>query len=284
MKIIHSVSQMKKFSNAVRAEGREIVIVPTMGSLHKGHLSLMGLKKKQDVLIATIFVNPTQFGEGEDYEIYPRQWKKDIELCKDSGVDCIFAPDAAEMYPEGFQTTINVTGITKNLCGISRPSHFAGVATIVAKLFAITKPHCAVFGEKDFQQLMVIKRMVRDLNFDVIIKGAPIVRESDGLAMSSRNKHLNSAERKAAQSLFNALCETKKMFDSGQRNSAVLIKHAGDIIRTEKTAKIDYVRICDPLTLKNITTISNDAVIALAVLFSKTRLIDNMVLKRGSDN
>lgn len=280
MKVIRFVEEMQSFSEAVRRDGKRIVLVPTMGYLHEGHLSLIRLgKKKADVLAVSIFVNPIQFGHGEDYEDYPSDWERDIKLVESVGAECIFAPDVSEMFPEGFQTSIKVAHITKNLCGISRPTHFEGVATVVAKLFNCTKPHCAVFGEKDFQQLMVIKRMVKDLNLDIEIIGAPVVREDDGLAMSSRNKYLTSDERKAALSLSRSLFEARKMFDAGERDAAHLIEYAHSIISAEKLAKIDYIKICDVETLEDIITISKDAVMALAVQFGKARLIDNIVLK-----
>lgn len=255
------------------------MLVPTMGYLHEGHLSLMRFKPKDDVLIVSIFVNPIQFEPGEDLADYPREWERDLKLVESVGAECIFAPDAGEMYPEGFQTSVKVENVSKNLCGISRPTHLEGVATVVAKLFIATKPHSAVFGEKDFQQLVVIKRMVKDLNFDVEIVGAPIVRENDGIAMSSRNIYLSREERKAAQSLPRALFETKKRFDDGQRDAGFLIEQARKIISAEAHARIDYIKVCDVETVENINIISKDAVMALAVHFGKARLIDNIVLR-----
>lgn len=280
MQVLRTIQEMQNYSEVMREQGKKIVLVPTMGYLHEGHLSLMRLgKQKADVLIVSIFVNPIQFGVGEDYEDYPRDWDKDKKSVESVGGDCIFAPDVKEMYPEGFQTSVKVAHITKNLCGITRPTHFEGVTTVVAKLFNCTKPHAAVFGEKDFQQLMVIKRMVKDLNFDIEIIGAPIIRERDGLAMSSRNKYLNAQERKAALSLSGALIETKKMFDVGERNAANLIELAHKIISTEKIARIEYIKVCDVENLEDINPISKNAVMALAVYFSKARLIDNIVLR-----
>ncbi len=279
MKIIHSIKQMQSFSESVRREGKKIALVPTMGSLHEGHLSLMRKKAGEDFLIVSIFVNPTQFGQGEDYEGYPRDLENDAKLVESVGGECIFAPDVVGMYPEFFQTTIKVAYITKNLCGISRPAHFEGVATVVAKLFLAAKPHYAIFGEKDFQQLMVIKRMVKDLNFDLEIVSAPIVRENDGLAMSSRNRYLSPEERKAALSLFRALIESRKLYDAGQLDADALIEHAYKIIRSEKLARIEYIKVCDAETLEDIKTVSRNAVMALAVHFGRARLIDNIVLR-----
>jgi pantoate--beta-alanine ligase len=271
---------MQGFSNAVRKDGKKIVLVPTMGFLHEGHLSLMRLGRQMaDVLVVSIFVNPMQFGAGEDFEDYPHNWEGDKELVAKVGAECIFAPGAKEMYPEGFQTSVKVTDITKNLCGTSRPTHFDGVATVVTKLFNCTKPHGAIFGEKDFQQLMVIKRMTKDLNLDIEIIGAPIMREDDGLAMSSRNKYLNAAERKAAICLHKALSEVNKMVDDGERDAARLIEFAEIIISAAKIGRIDYVKVCDVETLEDVDAISRDAVMALAVHFGKARLIDNIVLK-----
>lgn len=280
MQEIRFVEEMQNFSETVRRQGKRIVLVPTMGYLHEGHLSLIRLgKEKADVLVVSIFVNPIQFEPGEDCKDYPRDRERDVKLVEFVGAECIFAPDVSEMFPEGFQTSVKVAHITKNLCGISRPTHFEGVATVVAKLFNCTKPHYAVFGEKDFQQLMVIKRMVRDLNLDIKIIGAPVVREDDGLAMSSRNEYLTPDERKAALSLSRSLFEAGKMFDAGERNATCLTEYAHKIISAEKPARIDYIKICDVETLEDITTISKDAVMALAVRFGKARLIDNIVLR-----
>ena len=279
MKIIRSIKEMQQFSDSLREKKREIVLVPTMGFLHEGHLSLMRMRDKGAVLIVSIFVNPIQFGVGEDYEDYPRDLERDFKMAESSGADCVFVPEVSEMYPEGFQTTIKVTRLTKGLCGVSRSEHFEGVATVVAKLFMATKPHHAVFGEKDFQQLQVIKRMVKDLNLDIQVTGAPIVRESDGLARSSRNKYLNEPERRAAQVLSRALFEAEQMFNEGLRDVVELIDHVHKIISSEELARIEYIKICSTETLEDIKVVSGDAVMALAVCFGGTRLIDNIVLQ-----
>ena len=206
MKIIRTVKEMHAYSDAFRSACKTVSFVPTMGFLHEGHLSLMReAKKRSDVLVVSIFVNPIQFGPGEDYDAYPRNFERDRELVESIGGDCIYAPEVTEMYPEGYQTSVQVDRVTKNLCGITRPAHFNGVTTVVAKLFQAVKPHLAIFGEKDFQQLIVIKRMVLDLNMDIDVIGLPIVREADGLAMSSRNKYLTPDERTAALGLSQSL-------------------------------------------------------------------------------
>ena len=280
MNIIMSVTEMQAFSDACRKQGKTIAFVPTMGYLHQGHAHLMQEGRKLgDILIVSIFVNPTQFGPGEDFEKYPRDWDRDAQLCASAGVDVIFAPTAEEMYPQGYQTSITVSQVSQNLCGVSRPTHFQGVATVVAKLFSCTKPHVALFGEKDFQQLAVIKRMVRDLNVDVRIIGVPTVREQDGLAMSSRNTYLNADERRSALSLSRGLARARELFQQGERSALVLIGTVREIIEKETCATVDYIKVCDIETLQDIDVISRPAVMALAVKIGKARLIDNIVLK-----
>jgi pantoate--beta-alanine ligase len=282
MNIIRKVKEMQAFSEACRRQGRVIAFVPTMGYLHQGHTHLMQEGRKLgDVLIVSIFVNPTQFGPGEDFEKYPRDWDRDEQLCTAAGVDVIFAPAAEEMYPGGYQTSITVSQVSQNLCGISRPTHFQGVATVVAKLFNCTKPHVALFGEKDFQQLAVIQRMVQDLNMDIQIIGVPTVREQDGLAMSSRNTYLTADERCSALSLSRALVRARDLFQQDERSARVLIESIREIIEKEKGAVIDYIKICDVDTLQDIETISRPAVVALAVKIGRARLIDNIVLGKS---
>jgi len=279
MNIIRTVQEMQEFSDSMRRQGRRLALVPTMGFLHEGHLSLIRIGKEHgDVVIVSIFVNPTQFGPGEDFEQYPRSFQRDEELVASAGGDCIFTPAAREMYPPGYQTTVSVAHITKNLCGITRPHHFQGVATVVAKLFNCTRPHCAVFGEKDFQQLMVIKRMVQDCNFGIEIIPGPIVREPDGLAMSSRNTYLTPEQRRSALSLSRSLFTAQEMFAGGQRDAGRLIQQAREMITAEQQTRIDYIKVCAVDTLEDVTTITGDAVMALAVYVGKTRLIDNVVL------
>ena len=280
MNIITSVAEMQAFSEACRKQGKTIAFVPTMGYLHQGHAHLMQEGRKLgDVLIVSIFVNPTQFGPGEDFEKYPRDWDRDAQLCASAGVDVIFAPTAKEMYPQGYQTSITVSQVSQNLCGVSRPTHFQGVATVVAKLFNCTKPHVALFGEKDFQQLVVIKRMVKDLNMDIKIIGVPTVREQGGLAMSSRNTYLSVDERISALSLSQGLARARELFQQGERSAQVLIVTVREIIEKETCATVDYIKVCDIETLQDIDVISQPAVMALAVKIGKARLIDNIDLK-----
>ena len=279
MKIIHTVKEMHAYSDAFRGAGKTVSLVPTMGFLHEGHLSLMREAKKiSDVLVVSVFVNPTQFGPGEDYDAYPRNFERDREMVEAIGCDCIYAPEVSEMYPDGYQTSVQVDKATKNLCGLTRPTHFNGVTTVVAKLFNSVKPHLSIFGEKDFQQLIVIKRMVLDLNMDIDVIGMPIVREEDGLAMSSRNKYLTPDERTAALCLSQSLFEAKKMFEAEERSAEVLIDHVKNTICSKGTGKIDYIKICDVVNLEDCSFIETDSVMALAVYFNKARLIDNIAL------
>ena len=280
MQTITSIKETQAFSKRARIEGKTIALVPTMGFFHPGHLSLMEEgRKRGDLLVVSIFVNPTQFGAGEDYEDYPRDMERDQQLAKETGVDVIFSPTVAEMYPSDYQTWVNVEEVTKNLCGISRPAHFKGVTTVVCKLFTIVKPHVAIFGKKDFQQLVAIRQMASDLNFDIEIVGMPIYREEDGLAMSSRNKYLTSDERKAALCLFRSLKRAEELFAQGERKAEEIISEAKKIIEAERLARIDYLKICDVKTLKDVEQIiQEEVVLALAVKIGKARLIDNIVL------
>ncbi|MBM4311474.1 MAG: pantoate--beta-alanine ligase [Deltaproteobacteria bacterium] len=279
MDILHSVAEMHRFADRVHHSGRTIGFVPTMGFLHEGHVSLMHIARQHaDVLVVSIFVNPTQFGPGEDFESYPRDFERDRRMVAAAGADCLYYPDANEMYPDGYQTMVCVRDVTRNLCGLSRPTHFEGVATVVTKLFNAVKPQCAVFGQKDFQQLVVIKRMVKDLNMDIDIIGAPIVREPDGIAMSSRNKYLGPAERQAARCLSRALDAVRARVQAGEHAAQALISLATDIISAEPLGRIDYIRVCDVETLRDVELLENDAVMAVAVFFEKARLIDNAVL------
>jgi pantoate--beta-alanine ligase len=271
---------MQAFSNKVRAEGKTIALVPTMGFLHQGHLSLMKEGRgRGDYLAISIFVNPTQFGVGEDFEDYPRDMERDQALAQEAGVDVIFAPRVSDMYPAGYQTFVEVETVTQNLCGLSRPAHFKGVATVVCKLFCIVKPDCAIFGEKDFQQLVVIRKMVADLNFDIEIVGMPIYREEDGLAMSSRNRYLKPDERKAARCIINALRTAKVLFDAGEREGKKIASVVKKSIEAEPLSRIDYIKICDVNTIEDIDQITQKAVLAVAVTIGKARLIDNVVLE-----
>lgn len=279
MKLIESIEEMQSTAIDARQAGKTVALVPTMGYLHSGHASLMDEgRKRADILVASIFVNPTQFGAGEDFNTYPRDLEKDKLIAKAAGVDYIFAPKASDMYPTGYQTYVNVEELTLPLCGASRPGHFRGVTTVVAKLFNIVMPHLALFGKKDFQQLTVIRRMAADLNMTVQIVGMPIVRETDGLAMSSRNAYLSQAERQSALCLSRALQAVRGAFRSGERSVEVLRKLALDMINAEAFAVIDYVEFYHEATLTEVEQADDRTLVALAVKIGKTRLIDNCVL------
>jgi pantoate--beta-alanine ligase len=271
---------MQARSDRSRRESKTIVFVPTMGYLHEGHLSLMreGLKYGDD-LVVSIFVNPTQFGPEEDLDQYPRDLERDIELARQERVNAIFAPDEKKVYGPRYQTSVSLEKLPNHLCGISRPIHFKGVATIVAKLFNIVKPHVAVFGQKDFQQLIVIRQMVQDMNFDIQIVGAPIVREPDGLAMSSRNTYLTPEQRISALSLSQSLQNARRLVESGEKDAANIMEAASEFINSHPETAIDYIAVCDPETLDDVKTIEQPVLMALAVKVGTTRLIDNMILK-----
>ena len=280
MEVIETVEKMQEKAEALRAQGKTIALVPTMGYLHEAHLELMRVGKRHaDVLIISIFVNPTQFGPSEDFERYPRDREGDLKKAKSVGVDIVFIPTVEEMYPEGFQTTVTVSQLTKHLCGVSRPGHFDGVCTVVAKLFNITKPHIAVFGQKDYQQLAVITRMAMDLNMDIEIIGVPTIRESDGLAMSSRNAYLSEEERASALSLKRSLDRAEEMFRRRERDALRIKDEIVRLIESYPFTEIDYVSICDPVTLEELTRLGERNLVALAVRVGQTRLIDNKVIE-----
>jgi len=284
MEIITTIRQMQKRSDELRKEGKKIGFVPTMGALHEGHLSLMRQAKlDNDVVIISIFVNPIQFLPGEDYQTYPRNFSKDKELAEGVGVDIIFYPDVKEMYPEELLTFVEVEKLTQGLCGRFRPGHFRGVTTVVSKLFNITKPHTTYFGQKDYQQALVIKRMIEDLNFNIEFVMMPIIRDKDGLALSSRNAYLSNEERKAALVLSQSLQQAKELLDSGERQAEKIISRMNDLIKLEKLAKTQYVEIVDSKTLVPVKIIEKEILIALAVKIGKTRLIDNMLWRNESE-
>jgi len=284
MEIIETIKGMQKRSEEVRSAGYSVALVPTMGFFHDGHIELMRVgKENSDKLIVSIFINPTQFGPAEDYEQYPRDIEGDLKKARNIGVDVVFVPTAKEMYPDDFQTEVQVKNLPRHLCGLSRPGHFDGVTTVVAKLFNITKPHLAVFGQKDFQQLTVITRMVMDLNMDIRILGVPTVREPDGLAMSSRNNYLSPEERKFALCLKRSLDMANKMFHEGEKRAGVIIKAVGSFILSQSFTKIDYVTICDTVTLEDIKILGEESLLALAVYVGHTRLIDNCILRKASN-
>ncbi|GKT08086.1 pantoate--beta-alanine ligase [Desulforhabdus sp. TSK] len=283
MRIIEKVSEMQQQADAWRREGKRIALVPTMGYLHRGHLTLMQKARNHaDIVVMSVFVNPIQFGPGEDFERYPRDMERDVRLAKEVGVDVAFSPSATDMYPEGYQTHIEVTEVTRPLCGKSRPGHFQGVTTVVGKLFHIVKPHTAIFGEKDFQQLVAIRRMVKDLNMDIEILGHPIVREEDGLAMSSRNVYLNSEQRKNALRLSQSLREAQTLVRQGERNSAAVLARVRNILEAGKDMRIDYAEMRHPETLQEASQIEGPVLLALAVFVGATRLIDNRVLNASA--
>jgi len=283
MRIIENIAEMQRLADTWRAGGERIAFVPTMGFLHEGHLDLMRTARKLGTkAVVSIFVNPTQFAPTEDFESYPRDLQRDLDLSTAVGTDLAFVPRMDEMYPERFQTYVNVTQVTENLCGMSRPVFFRGVATVVSKLFHAVKPHIAVFGQKDFQQLVTIRRMVKDMNMDIDIVGHPIVREQDGLAMSSRNTYLKPEERPAALRLNRSLKEAQELVDSGERNAGVILKAVNTCLTTGGGATVDYARLCNPDTIEDVEVISGPTLLALAVWVGKTRLIDNHVLELGA--
>ena len=275
---------MQREATRLLQTGKSIALVPTMGYLHDGHLALMREGRKHgDALIISIFVNPTQFGPSEDFQTYPRDPDRDASLAESVGVDVVFAPEADAMYDKAYQTYVDLEMLPRYLCGLSRPGHFRGVATVVTKLFNIVRPHVAIFGEKDYQQLVIIRRMVRDLRLDIRIIGVPIVREPDGLAMSSRNTYLSEDERRSALSLLQSLQQAHKNVAQGISDARQLIHEASELIRSYPYTKIDYVSVCDPETLENVSRVEGPTLMALAVWVGKTRLIDNMILKPIED-
>jgi len=279
MKIIESIAEMQKLSLVARGAGTTIALVPTMGYLHEGHASLMREGRRiGGLLVTSIFVNPTQFGAGEDLAAYPRDLERDVKIAGECGVDLIFAPTAAAMYPPGYQTYAEVERLTLPLCGANRPGHFRGVTTVVGKLFNIVQPHAAIFGRKDYQQLAVIRRMVADLNIPVEIIGMPIVREADGLAMSSRNSYLSPAERQSALSLSRSIGAAKALYQSGEKRPAMLRERVTAVIGEEAAAMIEYVELRDGDSLEEIREADDRTLLALAVRIGKTRLIDNCIL------
>lgn len=279
IEIIQTVAAMQAEAQALRRSNKTIAFVPTMGFLHEGHLSLMREGRKHgDILVVSIFVNPTQFGPGEDLEAYPRDIERDLDLLEEVGTDIVFTPEPGDIYSPGFQTSVSLDDLTNRLCGISRPVHFKGVATVVAKLFNIVQPHTAVFGQKDYQQVVIIQRMVKDLGFDIRIIGAPTVREPDGLAMSSRNAYLNPAERESAPCLYRAMTRAAQMVKEGVVDARKIIEKSAEFIEGHAGMQIDYIAMVDPETLEDVTRIERPVQMALAVKAGKTRLIDNMLL------
>lgn len=279
MKIINTPAEMQQTAQTLRRAGKTIGFVPTMGYLHEGHLSLVKLAREHaDTVAASIFVNPAQFGPNEDLAAYPRDFGRDGKLCREAGVDLLFYPPPGNMYLNGHSIWVDEESLSGVLCGASRPGHFRGVCTVVAKLLNIVLPDCMVLGEKDAQQLRVLRRMVRDLNFPVQVIPGPTVREADGLAMSSRNKYLTPAERKEAVCLYQSMEKAKVLFAAGERD-AEKIKAAMRAVIEKTAGRIDYLEIVDDETLKSVKILENPALAALAVKFSAARLIDNTVLR-----
>lgn len=280
MKVIRRIEEIVEITRKIKADGYSLGMVPTMGCLHEGHKSL--IKKavdNNDKVVVSVFVNPTQFGPDEDYDSYPRTLEADAKLCEEIGADYIFHPEPEEMYPEGYSTfVVPSEKMTNILCGITRPGHFRGVCTVLTKLFNIIRPDRAYFGEKDIQQLAIVKRMVTDFNFGIDIIACPIVREDNGLAKSSRNTYLNAEERQAATVLRRSILEGKKLIDSGVLIKEDVLKTIKSVIESEKLARIDYVEIIDFDTFDQVDLIKDNTLIAMAVYIGKTRLIDNMII------
>jgi pantoate--beta-alanine ligase len=280
MQIIECVREMKSWSESQRHQGRRVVLVPTMGFLHQGHLSLVrDGRKRGDKVVVSIFVNPAQFAPEEDFAAYPRDFERDRKLLEGEGVDVLFHPPVEAIYPEGYQTRIEVENLSRLLCGAFRPGHFRGVATAVTKFFNIVSPHAAVFGCKDYQQLQVIRRLVADLNYDIEIIGHPTVREPDGLAISSRNVYLDPNERRAALCLSRSLRLAESLVRQGERSATVLLDAVRAEIAKETLARLEYASLCDPESLQEVDLIRRPTLLALAARIGEARLIDNAIIK-----
>ncbi len=280
MRILSKISEAREAIQRLKSQGKTIGFVPTMGFLHEGHLSLVRASRRAtDTTVVSVFVNPTQFGPNEDFKEYPRDLERDAGLLHKEGVSLLFAPDAEEIYPKGYKTYVEVHELQDKLCGRSRPGHFRGVCTVVLKLFNILKPDISFFGQKDAQQAIILKRMVKDLDLEVKIEVLPIVRDRDGLALSSRNTYLKPEERGAALSLSKSLKEAEEMIKKGERRAQFIIERIRSIIEKEPLAKIDYVEIVDKEELNPLEIIEDEALIALAVFIRKVRLIDNLMVK-----
>lgn len=277
--VCHTVAEIREFVRAARAQAQTVGFVPTMGYLHEGHLELMRQAKKQcDVVVISIFVNPTQFGPQEDFTKYPRDMERDLQLAEQVGVQAVFNPSVEEIYPRGYCTYVDVERLTEKLCGLSRPGHFRGVATVVAKLFNIVQPDQAFFGQKDAQQVLVIQRMAADLHMDLEVVTVPTMREADGLAMSSRNVYLDPVQRQAASVLFKGMCAAVDAVAAGQSEAAKICQLVVEMIEKEPLAQIDYVEIYSHPDLEPVAVLTGPALLALAVRIGRTRLIDNIIL------
>lgn len=279
MEVVHTIHDLRERISIAKKEGKTVGLVPTMGALHEGHITLVKKARKEcGFVVVSVFVNPTQFGPSEDFNKYPRTLDADAEKCREAGVDIVFAPPADEMYPAGYDTWVEVGGVTNTLEGSFRPSHFRGVATVCTKLFNATRADKAYFGRKDYQQLKVIEKLVRELNLWLEIIPVDIVREPDMLARSSRNRYLSSDERKAALVLSRSLEKAKELYTSGERNAALISDQIKSFIKAEPMANIDYVALVDAETLQPIDRLDKPAVVLLAVKIGSTRLIDNVIL------
>ena len=280
MRIIERIKEMADISRKVKNKGKKVGLVPTMGALHEGHFRLIDVAKKHtDFVVVSIFVNPLQFGVSEDLRAYPRDIHNDAKLLKEKGIDILFAPPGNEMYPEGYDTYVELPMLSSVLCGARRSGHFRGVCTVVCKLFNIVVPDIAVFGEKDAQQLIIIKKMVKDLNLGIKILTAPTMRESDGVAISSRNIYLSSQERKDAPVIYQSLILAKKLIEKGERDTKKIKEKMRIVISSKLTARVDYMDIVKKKDLKQINFLEGEVLIAVAVWFGKTRLIDNITLQ-----
>jgi len=280
-KVCSTIGEARALSRTAQQAGKRRGLVPTMGALHEGHLSLVRTAKQHsDFVTVSIFVNPLQFGPTEDLSKYPRSFERDCDLLQKEGVDLIFAPSVSEMYPQQGVTYVNVEGLSERLDGKSRPGHFRGVTTVVAKLFHILEPDLALFGQKDAAQLAIIRQMVRDLDTPVEIVGCPIVREPDGLAMSSRNAYLNAEQRKQATVLYRSLLKISTLFQQGERNATHLIEAGSQVMRGEEAVRLDYLEVVDPSSLQAIQTVQQTALAAVAACIGATRLIDNVILSK----
>ncbi len=280
MRIATTIDEVREQIAQWKAAGRTVGLVPTMGYLHEGHQSLMDAARQAcDAVVVSVFVNPIQFGPNEDFDNYPRDLERDAELCEAHGVDLVFHPSADEMYPARFNTYVTADALAETLCGASRPGHFRGVCTVVTKLFNIVQPDLAFFGQKDAQQLAIVKGMVRDLNLPVRVVGCPIVREDDGLAKSSRNTYLSAAERQAALVLSRAVAAGQRAVEAGERDAHALKRLMLDILESEPLARVDYLEVVDGLTMQPVERIGSAALVALAVYIGSTRLIDNFIFE-----
>jgi pantoate--beta-alanine ligase len=279
IRLIETIKEIRSFVEAAKGRGEKVGFVPTMGAFHLGHLSLMRqAKKATDVVIVSIFVNPLQFAAGEDYDRYPRQMSKDLRMAESEKVDVLFSPSVAEMYPKGFATYVDQNDLPAKMCGVFRPDHFRGVMSVVAKLFSIVKPDVAFFGQKDYQQYLIIKRMTTDLNLDVDVRVLPTVREEDGLAMSSRNVYLGPKQRKDAVCLHRALQRAEELIGAGESSAVRVASEMKRVIHRVKGARVDYIAIVNSDTLEPVKEIKGKSLIAAAVRIGKARLIDNILV------